>query len=152
KRLITLCGPGGIGKTRLAVQLAADLLDDFEDGVWLVRLAPTANPTLAGQTIASALGVGEAAGEPVESTLLRDLGPKRLLLVLDNTEHLMPSIGDFIKKILDNAKDVRIVATSRESLHVRGEQIYRLGPVADAAAARLFIDRAQSAVHDFDPT
>lgn len=151
KRLITLCGPGGIGKTRLALQLAAELLEDFKDGVWFVRLAPASNPALIAQTIASSIGVGEAAGEPVESTLLRDLALKRLLLVLDNAEHLMPAIGEFVKKILDNAKDVRVVATSRESLHVHGEQIYRLGPVADAAASRLFIDRAQAVVHDFDP-
>jgi len=151
KRLITLCGPGGIGKTRLALHLAAELLEDFEDGVWLVRLAPTSDPALVAQTIASALDMGEAAGEPIENTLLRDLGPKRLLLVLDNAEHLMPAIGTTVKKILDRAKDVRVVTTSRESLHVRGEQVYRLGPVADAAAARLFIERAQAAVHDFDP-
>ncbi|HEX5275038.1 MAG TPA: adenylate/guanylate cyclase domain-containing protein [Candidatus Rubrimentiphilum sp.] len=151
KRLVTLCGPGGIGKTRLAIQSGAELLDEFEDGVWLVRLAQVSDPALAAQTIAVALGVGEAAGEPIETTLLRELAGKQLLIVLDNTEHLMPAIGSVAKTILDNAKDVRVVATSRESLHVRGEQIYRLGPVSDAAAARLFIERAQSAVHDFDP-
>jgi len=151
KRLITICGAGGIGKTRLALQLAAEVLDDFEDGVCFVRLAPTSNPALVAQTIASALGIGEAAGEPVENTLLRDLALKRLLLVLDNAEHLMPAIGATVKKMLDCAKDVRIVTTSRESLHVHGEQVYRLGPVAGTAAARLFIDRAQAAVHDFDP-
>ncbi len=151
KRLITLCGPGGIGKTRLALQCAAELLDEFSDGVWVVRLASVSDPALVAQTIASALGVGEAAGEPVEQTLLRDVATKRLLLVLDNAEHLMPAIGSAVKKILDRAKDVRIVATSRESLHVRGEQVYRLGAVGDAAASRLFIERAQAAVHDFDP-
>ena len=151
KRLVTLCGPGGIGKTRLAIQLGAELLDEFEDGVWLIRLAPVSDPALASQTIAGTLGVGEASGEPIETTLLRELGPKRLLIVLDNAEHLMPAIGSAAKTILDNAKGVRIVATSRESLHVRGEQIFRLGPVDDEAAARLFIERAQSAVHNFDP-
>jgi predicted ATPase/class 3 adenylate cyclase len=151
KRLVTLCGPGGIGKTRLAIQLSAELLDEFEDGVWLVRLAQVSDSALAVQTIAAAIGVGEAAGEPIEITLLRDLALKRLLIVLDNAEHLMPAIGSVAKTILDNAKGVRIVATSRESLHVRGEQIFRLGPVSDEAAARLFIERAQSAVHDFNP-
>jgi predicted ATPase/class 3 adenylate cyclase len=151
KRLVTLCGAGGIGKTRLAIQLGAELLDEFVDGVWLVRLAQVSDPVLAAQTIASALGVGEAAGEPIQATLMRELAPKRLLIVLDNTEHLVPAIGSVAKSILDNAKGVRIVATSRESLHVRGEQIFRLGPVSDEAAARLFVERAQSAVHDFDP-
>ncbi len=151
KRLVTLCGPGGIGKTRMAIQLGAELLDEFEDGVWLVRLAQVSDPALAAQTIAAALGVGEAAGEAIEATLLRELGLKHVLVVLDNAEHLMPAIGSVAKTILDNAKGVRIVATSRESLHVRGEQIFRLGPVSDEAAARLFIERAQSAVHDFDP-
>ncbi len=151
KRLVTLCGPGGIGKTRLAIQLGAEMLDEFKDGVWLVRLAQISDPELATQTIAAALGVGEAAGEPIATTLLRELGLKQVLIVLDNAEHLMPAIGSVAKTILDHAKGVRIVATSRESLHVRGEQIFRLGPVSDEAAARLFIERAQSAIHDFDP-
>ena len=151
KRLITLCGPGGIGKTRLALHAAAELLDEFPDGVWIVRLAAASDPALIAQTIASALDIGEAAGEPLEATLLRDLAHKRLLLVLDNAEHLMPAIGRTVKHILDRAKDVRVVTTSRESLHVPGEQIYRLGPVGDEAASRLFIERAQAAVHDFDP-
>lgn len=151
KRLITICGPGGIGKSRLALQLAAELLEEFKDGVWFVPLAHTSDPGLIAHTIAAALNVNEAAGEPVENTLLRDLAPRQMLLVLDNAEQLLPAIGIAVKKVLDRAKDVRMLVTSRESLHVAGEQIYRLGPVSEAASAQLFIERAQATAHDFDP-
>lgn len=148
QRLVTLCGPGGIGKTRLALQLGAEILGDFEDGVWFVRLAPTSDPNLISQSIAAAMGIGERPGESAETTLLRYLGEKRLVLILDNAEHLLPRLAQTVRLILDRAKDVAIVVTSRESLHVRGEQIYRIGAFAESAAARLFMERAQSVVHD----
>jgi predicted ATPase/class 3 adenylate cyclase len=151
KRLVTVCGPGGIGKTRLALQAAAELLEEFADGVWLVRLAHTSDPALIAQTIAASLNVNEAAGEPVEETLLRDLGARRTLVVLDNAEQLVPAIGSVVKRILDRAAQTRILVTSRESLHVRGEQIYRLGPVTEAESAQLFVARAQAVARDFDP-
>lgn len=151
-RLVTLCGPGGIGKTRLALQLGAELLDDFKDGVWFVALAPTSDPKLIAQTIASALGIGEAAGEPIEATLLRQLAVQRLLLVLDNAEHLLPAIAKTVKLILDRAKDVSIVTSTQESLHVRGERVYRLGPFDEADAERLFVERAQAIAHGFTPS
>ncbi|HET9394042.1 MAG TPA: adenylate/guanylate cyclase domain-containing protein [Candidatus Rubrimentiphilum sp.] len=151
-RLVTLCGPGGIGKTRLALQLGAELLDDFNDGVWFVALASTSDPKLIAQTIASALGIGEAAGEPIEATLLRQLAAQRLLLVLDNAEHLLPAIAKTVKLILDRAKDVSIVTSTQESLHVRGERVYRLGPFDEADAERLFIERAQAIAHAFVPS
>jgi predicted ATPase/class 3 adenylate cyclase len=151
-RLVTLCGPGGIGKTRLALQLGAELLDEFKDGVWFVALASTSDPKLIAQTIASALGIVEAAGEPIETTLLRRLAAQRLLLVLDNAEHLLPAIAKTVKLILDRAKDVRIVTSTQESLHVRGERIYRLGPFDGTDADRLFIERAQAIAHSFTPT
>jgi len=151
-RLVTLCGPGGIGKTRLALQLGAELLDEFKDGVWFVALASTSDPKLIAQTIASAVGIAEAAGEPIETTLLRQLAARRLLLVLDNAEHLLPSIAKTVKMILDRAKDVSVVTSTQESLHVRGERIYRLGPFDEADAERLFIERAQAIAHGFTPS
>jgi predicted ATPase/class 3 adenylate cyclase len=151
-RLVTLCGPGGIGKTRLALQLGAELLDEFKDGVWFVALASTSDPKLIAQTIASALGIAEAAGEPSETTLLRQVAARRLLLVLDNAEHLLPSISKMVKMILDRAKDVCVVTSTQESLHVRGERIYRLGPFDEADAERLFIERAQAIAHSFTPS
>lgn len=151
KQLVTVCGPGGIGKTRLALQVAAELLEAFSDGVWFVPLANTSDPSLIAHTIAAALDINEAAGEPIETTLLRDLATRRMLLVLDNAEQLVPAIGAVAKKILDRAKGARILVTSRESLHVPGEQIYRLGPVNETDAAQLFIERAQAIARDFDP-
>ena len=151
-RLITLCGPGGIGKTRLALQLGAELLDEFKDGVWFVALASTSDPKLIAQAIASAVGIAEAAGEPIETTLLRQLAARRLLLVLDNAEHLLPSIAKTVKMILDRAKDVSILTSTQESLHVRGERVYRLGPFDEADAERLFIERAQAIAHGFTPS
>jgi hypothetical protein len=88
-RLLTLTGSGGCGKTRLALQVAADLLDEYTDGVWLVELAPLADPALVPQTVASALGVREQPGRPLTETLVDYLRRKALLLVLDNCEHLL---------------------------------------------------------------
>ena len=151
-RLVTLCGPGGIGKTRLALQLGAELLDEFKDGVWFVALASTSDPKLIAQTIASSLGIVEAAGEPIETTLLRQLAAQRLLLVLDNAEHLLPAIAKTVKLILDRAKDVSVVTSTQESLHVRGERVYRLGPFDETDAERLFMERAQAIAHGFSPS
>ncbi len=150
-RLVTIAGPGGIGKTRLALHAASDLLDDFHDGVWFVRLAPTSDANLIPQVIAAALGVGEAAAEPIEATLVREIAHKRMLLVLDNAEHLLPALSERVRIMMEAAKDLHILVTSRQPLHRSGEQVYRLGPIDQIAANRLFIERAQAAVHDFKP-
>jgi predicted ATPase/class 3 adenylate cyclase len=150
-RLVTIAGPGGIGKTRLALHAASDLLDDFHDGVWFVRLAPTSDANLIPQAIAAALGISEAAAEPIESTLIREIAHKRMLLVLDNAEHLLPALSERVRTLAEAANDLHVLVTSRQPLHRSGEQVYRLGPIDSAAASRLFIERAQAAVHDFKP-
>lgn len=148
-RLVTLCGPGGIGKTRLALHVAAAELDEFKDGVWFVRLAPASDATLIAQTIAAAMNIAEAPGEPVETTLLRELCARHVLLVLDNAEHVLAGVAATVRTILDRCKHVRVLTTTRESLHVSGEQVYRLGPVAAQIAKQLFMERAQAATRDF---
>ena len=150
-RLVTIAGPGGIGKTRLALHVASDLLDEFHDGVWFVRLAPTSDANLIPQAIATALGIGEAAAEPIEATLVREIAHKRMLLVLDNAEHLMPALSERVRNMVEAAENLHVLVTSRQPLHRSGEQVYRLGPIDEVAAGRLFIERAQAAVHDFKP-
>jgi non-specific serine/threonine protein kinase len=138
-RLITLTGTGGTGKTRLALQVAADLLDRFVDGVWLVELASLSDPALLPQTVASALGVREAgnrelpgreresrtpAGEPLLSALAEHLRDRRALLLLDNCEHLIAACAELAEALLRACRDLRILASSREALGIAGETIF----------------------------
>jgi predicted ATPase/class 3 adenylate cyclase len=162
-RLLTLCGAGGIGKTRLALHLAAQALDMFPDGAWLVELAPISDPRLVPQAIATALGVTERADRPLAQALLEHVRDRRLLIVLDNCEHLLASCAHWAKRLLDAGRAVTLLATSRESLHLAGESTYPLTPLAvpDAASRvdlahamqveslRLLVERATSARHDF---
>ena len=143
RRLLTLTGPGGIGKTRLAVQLAADVIDRYKDGVWFVDLTAIRSPDLIVQAIATQLNVRELANQPLTETLVTYIVDKALLLVIDNAEHLIAETANIIKLILSRCPAITIVATSREPLHILGEQIYRLGPLADDA--RLFLERAHQA-------
>ena len=138
--MLTLTGPGGIGKTRLAVQLAADVIDRYKDGVWFVDLTAIRSPDLIVQAIATQLNVRELANQPLTETLVTYIVDKALLLVIDNAEHLIAETANIIKLILSRCPAITIVATSREPLHILGEQIYRLGPLADDA--RLFLERA----------
>ncbi len=155
-RLLTLTGVGGCGKTRLALQVAAELLERYPDGVWLVELAPLADPALLPGAIAAALGVREAPGQTILETLLGVLRDKRLLLVLDNCEHLLDACAHVADALLRRCPGVQLLATSREALGIAGEVSWRVPslaiPTADAAvsldallrcdAVRLFIDRA----------
>jgi len=157
--LLTLLGTGGIGKSRLSLQVAADVLDSFPDGVWLVELAALADPRLVPQAIASTLGVKEEAGRPVMDALVKFVKDRRLLVILDNCEHLVQACAEAAKALLQAGPYMKILASSREPLHVQGESIYPLAPLAtpDAyvsfkrvaleqfAAARLFIERAVAA-------
>jgi predicted ATPase/DNA-binding XRE family transcriptional regulator len=134
-RLVTIVGSGGIGKTRTALQIAAGALADGAaggslEGVWLVELAPLADGALVAGAIASALGIAERSDRPVLETLLPYLRRRRVLLVLDNCEHLIVEAARIAETILRACPDVRLLATSREPLHVGGEQIYRLPPLA----------------------
>lgn len=160
--LLTLIGPGGVGKTRLALQAAADLLDEFEDGVFLVPLAPISDPMLVVPTIAHNLGVQEASGEPLLSTLQGYLRDKHLLLVLDNFEQVLDAAPQ-VAQLIVTSEALKVLATSRASLHLSMEHQYpvpslslpdprRLPPVENLSqyeAVALFIARAQAANNAF---
>lgn len=120
-RLLTLTGPGGTGKTRLSLQAAAALLDQFPDGVWFVELAPMSDPALVAQTIASALRLREAAGRPLDAMLADYLHDQHLLLVLDNCEHLIDECARITDKLLRACPAVHILTSSRESLGIAGD-------------------------------
>ncbi len=162
-RLVTLAGSGGAGKTRLALQVAADVIEDYTDGVWLAEFAPIGDPALVPKTVASALGVPEQPGRGMTETLVDTLGPKALLLVLDNCEHLLAACGDLAAALLRACPEVRILATSREGLGVPGETLWRVPslslpdvhrlPASEDLilydAVRLFVDRAVAAAPGF---
>jgi predicted ATPase/tetratricopeptide (TPR) repeat protein/transcriptional regulator with XRE-family HTH domain len=125
-RLLTVTGTGGAGKTRLVLEVAADLLGDYSDGVYLAEFAPLADPALVPQTVALALGVREVASQPMLTTLLAYLGPRNLLLVLDNCEHLLDGAAKLADTLLRNCPNLTIAATSREPLGMAGETSWRL--------------------------
>jgi predicted ATPase/class 3 adenylate cyclase len=135
-RLLTVTGPGGTGKTRFALQVAAELLDEFPDGVFFVALAPLADPALVISTIGTTIG----AGEDVAGFLRR----RRTLLVLDNAEHLLACAPD-IAALVAAAPGLTALVTSRAPLHVRAEEAYALEPLAPDAAALFFVERARAA-------
>jgi len=166
-RLVTLTGSGGAGKTRLALQVAADVLVDYPDGVWLAELAPIADPTLVSKTVASALNVPEQPGRKIADTLVDALRHKTLLLALDNCEHLVSACRDLAVALLRSCPHVRILVTSREGLGVAGETLWRvpslsvpedvrhLPPPEELVlydAVRLFADRAAATAPGFRVT
>src|SRR5690242_15315952 len=158
-RLLTATGPGGVGKTRLALQVAVDVLDSYPDGAWLVELAVLADPRLVPHTVASVLGIGERAGQDLLETLSEALRERRLLLVLDNCEHLLQACAQLADGLLRRCPDVRILATSRAVLDVAGETAWRVPSlglprrhgreefeeVARSEAIQLFVERARAA-------
>src|SRR5262245_54122968 len=161
-RLVTLTGPGGIGKTRLGLQIAAESLEDFADGAFFVSLAAIAEPDLVAPTIAAAFGLREAGQRPAATLVAEHLRDKRLLLVLDNFEQLLPA-ADLVAGLLDTCAGVTALVTSRAVLHVYGEHAYPVPPLAlpgtrarpaaadlvACEAVRLFVERAQAARPDF---
>ena len=137
-RLVTLTGPPGIGKTRLALAVAASLVEAFPGGAWLVELAALADAALVPQAVAAALGVPEEPGRPLPATLAGALRPRRLLLVLDNCEHLVEACARLAETLLAACPRVQVLATSREALGIAGEVPFRVPPLAlppGAAAA-----------------
>jgi predicted ATPase len=156
-RLVTLTGPGGVGKTRLAIRLAGELWDELEGEVFLAELAPVRDPTSTVAAIATAVDVQQRQHLSIEDTLVEYLRGRRALLVLDNCEHLRATIASLSERILSWCPDVTILATSREVLGLPGEQVWRVRPLAipdegsgpatasEAPAARLFVERAIAA-------
>src|SRR5207245_2691670 len=117
-RLLTLLGMGGLGKTRLSLQIATDVMDGYPDGVWFVDLAPITDPSLIASEAAQVLGVREEPGRPLTQTLCAHVKPRKLLLILDNCEHLINESASLANALLKAAADIRIIATSRQALHV----------------------------------
>ncbi|HXZ63713.1 MAG TPA: LuxR C-terminal-related transcriptional regulator [Streptosporangiaceae bacterium] len=136
-RALTLCGPGGIGKTRLAMRLGWQLADDFAAGVWLVELAATSDPTLAARQVAGLLGITEERGRPAAATLADALRDRQLLLILDTCERIVDAIADLVHELIASCPHLRVVATSREPLRVRGETVWRVQPLSLPTQARL---------------
>ena len=155
-RLVTVTGPGGAGKTRLAGEVARRVAGRFADGAWLAKLAPVRDPAQVAGVVAAALGVREQPGVPVADAVARVLARQQLLLVLDNCEHVIGAAARLCAGLLGACDDVRVLATSREPLAVAGEVRYRLGPLAlpglgdpaeagGSEAVELFADRARQA-------
>jgi non-specific serine/threonine protein kinase len=154
-RHVTVTGPGGSGKTRLAVELARRLVGRFEHGTWLVELAQVTAADLVPGTAAAALGVVEHPGRSMTEAVADAVAGRHLLLLLDNCEHLVEAAADLTRALLTSSADLRVLATSREPLRVEGEARYPLGPLAvpeegveddplgDFDAVALFVERAQ---------
>ena len=147
-RLVTLTGVGGVGKTRLALQVAAALTPAFPDGVWLVELGPVGDPLSVPDAVASVLGVTAQAGLTVTESVAQALSGRRLLMVLDNCEHVLNAAADLLDVILARAATVRLLATSREGLRVPAERLWSVpsldvqdGPAS--AGVKLFVERAR---------
>ncbi len=164
RRLVTLVGAGGIGKTRLAVQVAAEVLDAYRDGVWLVELGSTTDPSLIFTTVAQVLGVQERGATPLIQTLCRYLRTRQILLILDNCEHLRDACATLVATIIRETVEATVIATSREPLQVVGEQIYPLptlslpevmaneDAIGSSEAVQLFVERARRQQPGFDLT
>jgi predicted ATPase/DNA-binding CsgD family transcriptional regulator len=156
-RLLTLTGPGGIGKTRLSFQLAAEVVEEFTDGVYFVDLAPIRDPQMVSMAIAETLGVRETGAEPLLERLKAFLRDKHMLLLLDNFEHLLDA-APLVAELLASAAQLKVLTTSREVLHLRGEQEVTVQPLAvpdtthlssldqlaQYSAVALFIQRVQA--------
>lgn len=134
-RLLTLTGPGGCGKTRLALAVAAEMSGSFGDGVWLVELAPLSDPEDVGQALASVLGVREEPGRPLTQTLADEVGSKDVLVVLDNCEHLVEACASLVSVLLGRCPNLRVLATSREALGRYGRDPLRRGSTLFARPA-----------------
>ncbi len=153
-RLLTLTGVGGVGKTRLALEVAAGLAAEFSDGVWLFELAAVADPAAVPDAVAAVLGITQQPGKTVSESVASALEGRSRLLVFDNCEHVVDSVADLVEAILAASATVTILATSREGLGVSDEQLWRVPSLdvssgTESGAVNLFVDRAHSVVADF---
>jgi predicted ATPase/class 3 adenylate cyclase len=144
-RLLTLLGVGGIGKSRLSLELAAEVSEDFPDGVWLVELATLRDARLVPDAVASVMGVKETAGRPVSEALVQHFKERQVLLVLDNCEHLLQGCADLARQLLQSGPYCKLLASSREPLRIAGETTYPVPALSQGEALRLFEDRASKA-------
>jgi predicted ATPase len=164
-RVVTLAGPGGIGKTRLAIRAASDLLDEYEDGVWFSDLSPLADPTNVPHTVAASCGVAESPDASAAHALEACLADRNALLVLDNCEQVVDGCAALVERLLAACPNTRFLATSRERLGVRGEVVWPVAPltvpaetdgsagaIAEAEAVRLFVGRARLVRPTFEMT
>jgi predicted ATPase/DNA-binding SARP family transcriptional activator len=165
-RLVTLTGTGGCGKTRLSLQVGQEVLADYAQGVWLIELAPVADPTLVPQAMATALGLREESGRAVTATLIDHLRGRKTLLLLDNCEHVIAASAQLVESLLHACPDLTILASSREQLGVPGETAFRVpslslpdprqtlevDTLSHYEAVQLFIDRARLAMPEFSVT
>src|SRR6201997_2906534 len=147
-RLVTLTGVGGVGKTRLATEVAARLVDEFPDGVWFFELAAVTDPAAVPDAVAAVLGITQQPGKTVAESVATALEGRLRLLVFDNCEHVLDAAADLIEAILAHSATVRVVATSREGLGVAQQQVWpvpslEIGAGLDSAAVSLFVERAQ---------
>lgn len=141
-RLLTLIGPGGTGKTRLSLQIGAEQIARFKDGVWLVELASVSDPAYIVSTIASAFEIHELQNIPLIQLVIDYLRSKELLLILDNCEHLVEAGAQAADQLLHACPTLKIIASSREALGIDGETVYRVPSLKDDEATRLFVERA----------
>ncbi len=163
---LTLTGAGGCGKTRLSLEVAAEVLADFPDGVWLVELAPLSDPALVANSAANVLGTKETPGAPVTGTIVTALRDRRLLLVLDNCEHVLDAAAHLVDAVLRGCPQVKVLVSSREALGTAGETAYRVpslslpdlqrayapDSLARYESVRLFVERAVAVNADFRVT
>jgi predicted ATPase/DNA-binding SARP family transcriptional activator len=148
-RLLTLTGAGGIGKTRLALQAASNVVDRFADGVFFVALAPLSDSALVSSTIARRLGVQESAGRPLLESLTEHVRDRRLLLLLDNFEHV-DEAAPLVGELLAEASGLKMLVTSRALLHLYGEHAYPVPPLTEEEAVELFVTRSRAVRAEFE--
>ncbi|HTU28737.1 MAG TPA: adenylate/guanylate cyclase domain-containing protein [Solirubrobacteraceae bacterium] len=155
-RIVSLVGAGGVGKTRLALRLGAELLDGSGDGVWLVELAALRDANLVGQTIANVLRLSGQSGRPIADTISSAVADRELLLILDNCEHLIDTVAELVRELVVRCSGLEVVVTSRQPLGIAGEQVYRVpslsvpGPdtteleeIESSEAVQLFVERVR---------
>jgi len=163
-RLLTLTGIGGSGKTRLALRLARNIMEDFRDGVWFIDLAPLTDPDRITQVAATALGLKEESNRPLIDSLISHLRDSLALIIFDNCEHLLEACSQTVKTLLESCGNLKLILTSRQSLGFKGEYVFSVQPlsvprkdpdhvvqaVIGSESGRLFADRARAADNDFE--